>query len=263
METQRRDDRRAGPAWVIRRSDESQAEVAAQVERLKQELESHRENAVDWEASVLDNVANLLDTMGRARVDWESLRAELTSVRANLETAQEARDELVELTGERDRLREANAELEERVAGLLRELEAARERTADLERERAEAAEALARRTALEADLDETRMRLEAALRERDVLLEERAALESSRADLAEARERVAALERESEQSLVHICELRGRINRIEEERDEAVKAGKRKFRKVLAKIHEELDGIGAPKGADLSFGERIRRLKG
>ena len=51
------------------------------------------------------------------------------------------------------------------------------------------------------------------------------------------------------------------KLNRLEKERDEASEHGKKKLRSALEKIHDALDAAGAPKGDDLSYGDRIRWL--
>ena len=92
--------------------------------------------------------------------------------------------------------------------------------------------------------------------------IKETASRDPRRELLAAARERIAVLEKEAETDLVLVCDLRARINRLEEERDDEAHKARSRMKRILTHIHEELDRIGAPKGEDLSFGERIRRLR-
>jgi hypothetical protein len=58
------------------------------------------------------------------------------------------------------------------------------------------------------------------------------------------------------------MCDLRVQLNRLENDRDEAVRDRRKKVKKILSKVHDALDEAGAPGGKDLSYGERIRWLK-
>jgi chromosome segregation ATPase len=142
-----------------------------------------------------------------------------------------------------------------------RKLTAVQEQLAALERERDELSAARELGESLQTELDETQRKLNAVARERDVLRQ--AALQSGG-----ATDRVASLKREcakakkdAESSLLETCDLRVKVNRLEGELDETKRELKRKTKKILSKIHEDLDGVGAPSGEDLSFGQRIRRL--
>lgn len=261
--------------WAIRRATEGSAnaeDLRARMERLRREVATQRPGAADWEASVLDNLASLLESMDHARVGWESMAAELSDAHEHLRAADHERTRLEEAEArlervqeeltiarqERDDLDEANRRLRETAAeaeDLRRELDAARAGLEAHRRER-EAQEPMAREIAA------LRERLETARRERDLLAEERNAHTPLRSELLAARERIAALEKEAEQDLVLVCDLRARVNRLEEERDDTARKAREKVKRILAHIHEELDRIGAPKGEEMSFGERIRRLR-
>jgi chromosome segregation ATPase len=276
METSRSSGPPAGGPWAIRRATEdpqAEEDVRGRLEQLRQEVSAHRADAVEWEASLLDHLASLLDSMDHARLGWESMAAELSDAQRNLRAAGrertkldeaeaqlgQVREELAIATHEREELEEANRRLREAVGeveALRRERDAAREAC---ERERAAHGE---RDAALGREIETLRDRLDTARRERDLLAEERDARENLRAELAAARERIAALEKEAEKDLVLVCDLRARVVRLEEERDDEARKGRQRVKRILARIHEELDRIGAPKGDELSFGERLRRLR-
>ena len=58
------------------------------------------------------------------------------------------------------------------------------------------------------------------------------------------------------------ICDYRVKVNRLEEKVEETKDERRNKVRKILDKVHDELDGAGVPRGKEVSFGERIRWLK-
>ncbi|MEM8886207.1 MAG: hypothetical protein AAGD14_19260, partial [Planctomycetota bacterium] len=51
--------------------------VTPDTEQLRRELQDAPRELVDWEASCLKNIADLLDSLDKARVRWESLGNDL------------------------------------------------------------------------------------------------------------------------------------------------------------------------------------------
>ena len=95
-----------------------------------------------------------------------------------------------------------------------------------------------------------------------DEVVELKAELEKTQARLKSRKEQCASLERETEQNLVVICDFRVKVNRLEKKVEEKKEERRTKVRKILDKVHAELDAAGAPQGDEVSFGERIRWLK-
>ncbi len=277
-----------------------------------------RADVATWEATVMKDVATLLDSLEIARTEWEALNArlgqaqtrlhaaegraasaeqvasEIASLKKDVASAQSAlaseREARVAAELERDEARaqlESERETRQRASSAATgELELVRQQAAEADDELERKAEelALAQRgrekanalaSTLTSELDQLRAEFGTVRRERDLLAE-------SGKDMASAAERIAATDREreeaeefaskqqaeiqrltteSEQNLVLICDLRSRINRIETQRDEATSTARRKTKKILRKIHESLDAVGAPAGEEMSYGERIRRL--
>jgi len=267
--------------------------------RLRAGLEEADPRLLDWEATCLRHVASLLDSLEVARTEWDSLAGRLDEVRvartraeeeraecageaerlrAELESVRRERDALAAAAGEletrnreladlRERL-EVLEPLEDRHEALRAELEQTRVRLRDAERAQEEARVGRERIESLERELEVSGARLETALRERDILAESRREAGLRDRDLKQVREQLASQQRlcerlraESEENLLLVCELRTRINRREEERDEALRDGRRKVKKILGRMHAVLDEVGAPRGEEMSFGERIRRL--
>ena len=110
----------------------------------------------------------------------------------------------------------------------------------------------------LEAGLNEQR-RLEGQAAELWAAAKQRRDAEE-RADTL--RKECEALHKRAEDNLVELCDLRVQLNRLENERDDAQDERRKKIKKILSKVHAALDEAGAPRGEDLSFGERIRWLK-
>jgi len=258
--------------------------------------EAYPPELMTWEAACMKNMAALLDSMEAARSEWQSLSRRLTAAEAQLESAMKERDgfgalrvELEALRSERDALVASSRELE-RVSGELletrRRLDAVereragmaetRRRLAELEAEvgglrgqlaraQAEAAAAkpaLAETEALRRDLAAAREQLESATRERDALLAAGSQREEVAIALDRAQAQVKALQRESSENLLAICDLRYTVNRLEKEKSETAETASAKVKKILGKVHEALDSAGAPKGEELSFGDRIRALR-
>ena len=261
-------------------------------EQIRDGRDDNPGNLVNWEAACLKDVASLLESLERARAEWQSLSAQLGDAKAALVQERRAREELdrvheqlVAVRREADGLREQAG----RTAFAEAAAAAALERVAELERR---VGDARARAETAEADLVRTRERLATVQRERDVLAEneqdcaglktETAELrtrlkraEGARKELQEERDRAASIEREldrtrkdlslakkdGEEQMVLACELRVQLNRLEKERDDALDHGKRKLRAALEKMHDALDTTGAPRGDDLSYGDRIRWL--
>jgi len=264
-------------------------EVNAQEERerIRRGLEVPS-NVRDWEASCLKHVADLLDTLEQARGEWGSLSAQLTKARAKLEELREdrtrLRDEREKLKREREALRTECENLRadrDTLAALQGEHEVLRtERdrlSEEIETLRRAADEGGAREQELAGERDELLTRAERleeekrrAEKERDELArasEQAASAERVAEHEGEARYEVLRREHESlqkkvEEQTVLACDFRARVNRLEEQRDDAERNGRRKVKKILKRIHAALDELGAPAGEDVSFGERLRRFR-
>jgi len=316
------------------------ADAAPDSERLRQELRDSPRELVDWEASCLKNIADLLDSLDRARARWESLGDDLTQAQVRLDRVQEERDLLAESHADAQKAREELRDVREELEAIRRErddvaasLVAAREQIEayasaqesgvskaqeDLEGLQAEVARMREENAALEESLidakadqtdlerqqregDETAQELRRLLEMRDQevaaakgrLVESDLAVEdareqqatlqrevdalrearSSNAELAEEMESLRELHakteqklvkvvQEHEQDLVQLFDLRTKSTRLEEKLDDSDKKTRRKVRKIIDKIHSELDEIGAPGDRESSYGERIRQLK-
>ncbi len=267
-------------------------------------------NVVNWEASCLKDVANLLESLDRARAEWKSLSTQLGEAKTALaqerrvrEQLDRAHEQLVAARREGDGLREQAgrtafaeaaaaaalervAELEGRVFDARAQTETAeadvvqmRERLTTVQRERDVLAENEQDCAGLKAETAELRTRLKRAEGARKELEEERDRAASIQRELDRTRERLAAAEqahatrlqalerdlaqarKENEAQMILVCDLRVKLNRLEKERDDAKEHGKKKLRATLEKIHEALDATGAPRGDELSYGDRIRWL--
>jgi len=301
------------------------ADATPDSERLRQELRDAPRELVDWEASCLKNIADLLDSLDRARVRWETLGEELKETQDRLDRAQEERDLLAESHSDaqkaREELRSVRRELEEirrERDDVAANLVAAREHleqhleagksaaasrhdeheTARQENEHLRAELVELRRK--EEDAADTERNLRHTMGQRDQeladvkgrLIEADLALEDEREKMVEVRqqaedataraeqladsaerveeaERVAQksadklrrVETEHEDNLVLLFDLRTRAERLEEKLDDADDKTRKKVRRIIAKVHAELDAAGAPADADTSYGERIRQL--
>jgi len=261
-------------------------------EQIRRDLGETPTDVVHWEAACLKDMASLLESLERARSEWQSLSRQLAEAksaaaeeRRTREELDLAREQLLAARRELDTLREK----EGRLAFAEAAAAAALERVDEIERL---IGDARAQAEAAETEFVRTRERLATVQRERDVLAEneqqcaglkaETAELrtrlkraEGARKELEEERDRAASIEREldrtrrdlaharkeGEEQMVLACDLRVQLNRLEKDRDDAAEHGKRKLRAVLEKIHGTLDEAGAPRGDDLSFGDRIRWL--
>ncbi len=279
-------------------------------EQIRDGLDAPPGNVVNWEAACLKDVASLLESLERARTEWQSLAAQLSEAKAALAQERRAREELdraheqlVVARREGDGLREqagrtafaeaAAAAALERIAGLERrvsdarahtevaeaEVMRARERLATVQRERDVLAENEQDCAGLKSETAELRTRLKRAEGARKELEEERDRAASIERELDRTRERLVAAEqahaarvhalerdlalarKEGEEHMILVCDLRVKLNRLEKERDDAAEHGKKKLRATLEKIHEALDATGAPRGDELSYGDRIRWL--
>ena len=92
-------------------------DAAPDTQQLRRELQDAPRELVDWEASCLKNIADLLDSLDKARVRWESLGNDLKEARSRLARVQEERDLLAESHADaekaRGEARQAREELEE------------------------------------------------------------------------------------------------------------------------------------------------------
>jgi chromosome segregation ATPase len=136
-----------------------------------------------------------------------------------------------------------------------------RERLQTVQRERDVLAENEQQCAGLKAEAADLRTRLKRAEGARKELQEERDRATSIEKELERTRRELLQARREHEEQLLLACDLNVRLNRLEKERDESQDHGKRKLRAVLDKVHEALDAAGAPRGQDLSYGDRIRWL--
>ncbi len=217
-----------------------------------------------------DRLRSERDLLEAGRADLEAMCAELLDARRRLEGLQQEAEGLAEARLEE--LKAARAEC----ATARPQIEAlAAERTALAARRDALLAErkgALAELEARATERDRLQSEMEKVRRERDELMAAAADRERSgeglrrekdaaHSSLARMQERLKILEEEAEQSLLVICDLRYQVNQIEKGRTAAQQSGAAKVKKILAKIHAELDTVGAPNGAEMSFGERIRLL--
>ena len=287
-------------------------------ERLRQELRDAPRDLVDWEASCLKNIADLLDSLDRARVRWETLGQELKETEERLDRAQEERDLLAESHSDaqkaREELRQVRGELEDirrerdEVAAdlvgvreqlethlsaqhddavarreelaqatsdnaqLRDELETARRKQEDAVDTERGLRDTVAKRNAEHADLQGRLIEVDLALedeREKNAGLEANARASgeaeqrAERAEQVEQRttEKLARVEAEHEQNLVLLFDVRTRAERLEEKLDDADSKTRKKVRRIIDKVHAELDAAGAPSDSETSYGERIRLL--
>jgi chromosome segregation ATPase len=280
--------RDADSSWQVQESDAF----------LKQDKEERAapdpaDSGVDWEGSLLQKVTDLLDSLEEMRARWgtlnrrlleteEDLRraeregagreAELERVSSELENLRAERDALAaasaELTSTSDALHDARRRLEavERERDELREAreeaDALRDRLAELEREREELRGAKDLADSVQTELREKSHQLSAVTRERDTLAEAVRGIEETRDRIENLERECAKAKKAAEESLLEACDLRVKVNKLEGELDEANRTARKKSKKILSKIHESLDDAGAPTGDEMSFGERIRRLK-
>jgi chromosome segregation ATPase len=235
-------------------------------------------------------------TEARSRVDAAKTREE--TIRRDLVESTRLLEETKRDLAEARRETEKIADLDGQIRRLRTELDAAQYRIGEADRLDEERQAAQERNSSLQSELDETKWQLAELTRERDeatgqvdalraeneALKQEaeglRSRLAEMEAQLTEAHQQAASqpdsseqveavrremdrLKRDHEQDLVALCDLRVTVNRLEQERDAALKERKRKVKKILAKVHAALDEAGAPHGDEMSFGERIRRLAG
>jgi len=261
-------------------------------EQIRRDLDEPKTGLVHWEAECLKDLASLLESLERARSEWQSLSAQLAEAKSLAAQERDTRAELDRVCAEAaaaklevDALREqagrmafaeaAAAAALERVAELEQQLGDARaqadaaegelvrtaERLATVQRERDVLAENEQNCAELKAEAMELRTRVKRAEGVRKELDEERDRAASIERELERTRREVAQAKREAEEQMVLACDLRVQLNRLEKERDEAVDHGKRKLRAALEKIHGALDQAGAPRGDEMSYGDRIRWL--
>jgi chromosome segregation ATPase len=261
-------------------------------DQIRRDLDDSPTNLVQWEAACLKDMASLLESLERARSEWQSLSAQLAEAKSLAaeerrvrEELERVREQLAAVRREADTLRDeagrvvfaeaAAAAALERVAELERRLGDARahadaaegelvrttERFATVQRERDVLAENEQTCAELKAEAAELRTRLKRAEGARKELDEERDRAASIERELERTRKELAVSRKEAEGQMVLACDLGVQLNRLEKERDEAADRGKQKLRTTLEKVHAALDSAGAPRGDDLSFSDRIRWL--
>jgi len=257
----------------VLREKERLARAAERLEAAETEVEDTRAEVARLRARLgdaereRDQLSSVRTELDRASAELQDARAELETLRARVKEAAQgnaaleaAAEELETVRGELDRVRRERDTLAENH----REVDVVRSEVLEL-RARLREAEERTERPGGDAEAADLREELERVKLERDRLAAGGEEWAASQTDLAAANERIADLERKSaelqassEHSIVEACELRVLVNRMENERDDAL----RKRRKVLDKVHRELDAAGAPKGENVSFGERIRWLQ-
>jgi len=230
------------------RTDEQLSAARREIEGLRSER--------DLATSARETLATALEELQTRLTRTEKERATLEEVSAKLNASTEDA-QLARVAAEQER-NAARAELETVHAAW---------KTKDVEQSAARA-ELEDRNAALDADQAKLAANLEAMTRERDELIVGATAASAAQEERDQARARIDVLQRECEQlrqeteeQLLQICDMRVSLNRLEAQRDEAVSDGRRKAKKILTRIHEALDAAGTPRGNDLSFGERVRRL--
>jgi len=270
--------------WISRRAGaRSEDQPASGMERLRRDLAAYQSTAGSWEAACLKSVADLLDSLDKARGAQETLNSRLAELHADLEVETEERQhlkdtvaefegkvrEVVRIRAERDELLSHVDDEAATLAEAQTELEQLRAKVAAAEAGRNEWNAALQKVQISQTELEETHGKLAAAEEERDEAIAERDQLarrledyESVKKKLRGLRAESEALNRRAEETLIEMCDLRVQLNRLETDRDEAVRDRRKKVKKILSKVHAALDEAGAPGGEDLSYGERIRWLR-
>lgn len=270
--------------WISRRAGaRSEDQPASGMERLRRDLAAFQSTAGSWEAACLKSVADLLDSLDKARGEQEALSSRLAELHADLEVETEEREhlkdtvaefegkvrEVVRIRAERDVLLSHVDDGAATLAEAQTELEQLRAKVAAAEAGRDEWNAALQKVQSSQTELEETHDKLAAAEKERDEAIAERDQLtrrledyESVKKKLRGLRTESEALNRRAEETLIEMCDLRVQLNRLETDRDEAVRDRRTKVKKILSKVHAALDEAGAPGGEDLSYGERIRWLR-
>jgi len=227
------------------------------------------DSGVDWEGSLLQKVTDLLDSLEEMRARWGILNRRLLETEEDLRRAERAgagreaelervSNEIENLRAERDALASASAEL----AATSDALQEARRSLESVERERDELREAKELADSVQTELQEKSHQLSAVTRERDTLAEAVRGIEETRGRIENLERECSKAKKAAEESLLETCDLRVKVNRLEGELDDANRTARKKSKKILSKIHESLDDAGAPTGDEMSFGERIRRLK-
>ncbi len=270
--------------WMSRRAGaRSEDQPTSGMERLRRDLAAYQSTADSWEAACLKSVADLLDSLDKARGEQDALTTRLAELHADLEVETEERQllkdtvaefegkaqEVVRIRAERDKLLSHVDDGAETLAEAQTELEQLRAKVAAAEAGRDEWNAALQKVQSSQAELEETHANLAAARKEREEAIAERNQLTARLEDYESVKRRAEtlrtetkALNRRAEETLLEMCDLRVQLNRLENDRDEAVRDRRKKVKKILSKVHAALDEAGAPGGKDLSYGERIRWLK-
>ena len=270
--------------WISRRSGaRSEDQPTSGMEQIRRDLAAYQSTADSWEAACLKSVADLLDSLDKARGEQDALTTRLAELHADLEVETEERQllkdtvaefegkvqDVVRIRAERDKLLSHVDDGAETLAEAQTELEQLRAHVAAAEAGRDEWNAALQKVQSSQAELDETHRKLATAEGERDEAIAEQDELTARLEDYESVKRRAEtlrtetkALNRRAEETLLEMCDLRVQLNRLENDRDEAVRDRRKKVKKILSKVHDALDEAGAPGGKDLSYGERIRWLK-
>jgi chromosome segregation ATPase len=198
--------------WNAAAATGAAPDTTPDTQQLRRELQDAPRELVDWEASCLKNIADLLDSLDKARVRWESLGNDLKEAQTRLARVQEERDLLAESATDAEKARD--------------EARTAKEELEEIRRERDAAA----------SELQATRDRLETQLKSTEdirVLREENEALEQRllerKAEIEEWRTRHTQLQT-SEAEFRRMMELRdqeleqakAQLQKAAAERDEA-----------------------------------------
>jgi len=232
--------------------------VSAKLSELQSRLKTAQREGLragDAQTQVAAELSAERDALAQTRQELDRARTGLVETRRRLETVERERDTL---TRTQETLTKTSADLAE----ARRELEQAERRhVADQEQARREMKQLRAESDRLEHARREFEAAPSATVSD-DEVAELKAELEKTQARLKSRKEQCASLERETEQNLVVICDFRVKVNRLEMKVEEKKEERRTKVRKILDKVHAELDHAGAPRGKEVSFGERIRWLK-
>ncbi|MEM8886108.1 MAG: hypothetical protein AAGD14_18735, partial [Planctomycetota bacterium] len=243
-------------------------DAQGRLQRVQEERDLLAESHTDAEKA-REEVRGLRDELEDIRRERDGVASDLAATREQLEThLAEQQDGVTTLQQQLEDLRAENEALEQRLVERGEEV-------ADWERRHNELAESEANFRRLMERLDEELADVKGRLVEADLAVEDAreklteveakaagaADVESLQDELERTRNKLATVEKDHEQNMVQLFDLRTRATRLEEKVDEAQKHERQRVRRILDKIHGALDDVGAPRGDDLSFSERIRKL--